>query len=133
MNLTTYGYSALVDSIKRLSFTEDMTSFPDCIVAIRHALSTNENVEFEADINVSALERLVGIDLGCGPDITASVTFSNPYLVQVKRHKKRRINKKWAKRYGFVTKFHDVKLNDVCYNHHWKPASDHESYFYDIN
>lgn len=48
-----------------------------------------------------------------------------PKLVQVRTHKKRRINKKWAKRYGFkvvhekkMAKVADITINDVvefCY------------------
>lgn len=38
----------------------------------------------------------------------------NPYLIQVRTHKKKRINKKWAKRYGYVTKY--KLFNTVVFN-----------------
>jgi hypothetical protein len=38
----------------------------------------------------------------------------NPYLTQVRTHKKKRINKKWAKRYGYVTKY--KSFNTVVFN-----------------
>lgn len=38
----------------------------------------------------------------------------NPYLTQVRTHKKKRINKKWAKRYGYVTKY--KSFNTVIFN-----------------
>ena len=38
----------------------------------------------------------------------------NPYLIQARTHKKKRINKKWAKRYGYVTKY--KSFNIVVFN-----------------
>ena len=38
----------------------------------------------------------------------------NPYLIQARTHKKKRINKKWAKRYGYVTKY--KSFNTVVFN-----------------
>ena len=38
----------------------------------------------------------------------------NPYLVQARTHKKKRINKKWAKRYGYITKY--KSFNTVVFN-----------------
>ena len=42
----------------------------------------------------------------------------NPYLTQVRTHKKKRINKKWAKRYGYVTtykSFNTIVLNNTIF------------------
>ena len=42
----------------------------------------------------------------------------SPYLIQVRTHKKKRINKKWAKRYGYVTKyktFNTVVFNNIVF------------------
>ena len=36
-----------------------------------------------------------------------------PKVVQARTHKKQRINKKWAKKYGYVTKFRNYKLENV--------------------
>ena len=38
----------------------------------------------------------------------------NPYLIQARTHKKKRINKKWAKRYGYITKY--KLFNTVVFN-----------------
>ena len=38
----------------------------------------------------------------------------NPYLIQARTHKKKRINKKWAKRYGYITKY--KTFNTVVFN-----------------
>lgn len=70
--------------------------------------------EIECDIDVSLFAKLTGVDLGRSRDVTcASVIFQKPYQVQRKRHKKKRINKKWAKRYGYVTKFKTHHMEEV--------------------
>lgn len=38
----------------------------------------------------------------------------NPYLIQARTHKKKRINKKWAKRYGYITKY--KSFNTIVFN-----------------
>lgn len=38
----------------------------------------------------------------------------NPYLIQARTHKKKRINKKWAKRYGCITKY--KSFNTIVFN-----------------
>lgn len=45
-----------------------------------------------------------------------SVTAFRPYETQAKRHKKKRINKKWAKRYGYVTKLKPFKINNLKFS-----------------
>lgn len=45
---------------------------------------------------------MLGYNIQILPD---ALLGENPYLVQVRTHKKKRINKKWAKRYGYVTKY----------------------------
>lgn len=47
------------------------------------------------------LEELFGVDPASQED---SFAISYCYLIQKRKHKKKRINKKWAKRYGFITK-----------------------------
>lgn len=38
----------------------------------------------------------------------------SPYLIQARTHKKKRINKKWAKRYGYITKY--KSFNTIVFN-----------------
>ena len=79
-------------------------------------MSINADVSFECDINVPAFEKLAGLD--SSGVRSASVTFESPYQVQKRRHKKKRINKKWAKRYGYKTMFKSYTLNDVLVESH---------------
>lgn len=80
-------------------------------------LFANEPVEFtaECEINTDLLNEMIGgPDLSHSDDMTGYVVEGQlPYQVQARRHKKKRINKKWAKRYGYITKFKTVRLTDV--------------------
>lgn len=63
----------------------------------------NESMSFEAEftgtINTSLFKELAGID--SKPQKGFQMEYNCERLEQVKRHKKKRINKKWAKRYGY--------------------------------
>lgn len=63
----------------------------------------------DVEINGDLLAMLCGVDLARGHDFT--VEYNAPELVQVRRHKKKRINKKWAKRYGYKYVLKPKKLN----------------------
>ena len=87
---------------------------PEYITGINYPLSVDAEMSFECDINMPAYAKIMGIDLSHQSDITAaSVLFKSPYKIQNRRHKKKRINKKWAKRYGYSTKFKSYQITDV--------------------
>ena len=72
-------------------------------------ISPNQRgITFTAEIPGYMFEKLIGVDLAPAGDFT--LEFEEPYQVQVRRHKKRRINKKWAKKYGYKTYFRKQKL-----------------------
>lgn len=54
---------------------------------------------------------MLGYNIQILPD---ALLGENPYLVQARSHKKKRINKKWAKRYGYITKY--KSFNTVVFN-----------------
>lgn len=96
----------------KVSF-EDGT-IPEYITGLNVPFSADAEISFECDINVPVFAKLCGIDLAAGQDVTcASVIFQKPYQMQVRHHKKKRINKKWAKRYGFVTKFKTYRIEEA--------------------
>lgn len=80
---------------------------------IRIPMSADIECNLEANINAKLLNRLFGVDLTNGRDGDVAVIFKSPYKEQIRRHKKRRINKKWAKRYGYRTKFVETILDHV--------------------
>lgn len=62
-------------------------------------------------INEELLDKMTTVDSSKRTFIT-----SIPYAVQVRKHKKKRINKKWAKKHGYRLKFIEVKTKDATYN-----------------
>ena len=54
---------------------------------------------------------MLGYNIQLLPD---AILGENSYLIQVRTHKKKRINKKWAKRYGYITKY--KLFNTVVFN-----------------
>lgn len=116
------GYASKKDEKRILKWCEqnskdcgtefDANDVPEYVKSIRHTMSVEAEANFECDIDAKTLKKLTGIDLAHGSDITGcTVLFNQP--VQVRRHKKKRINKKWAKRYGYKTAFKSVKLEEA--------------------
>lgn len=62
-------------------------------------------------VNEELLNKMTTVD----PSKCMFIT-SIPYAVQVRKHKKKRINKKWAKKYGYRLKFIKGKTKDATYN-----------------
>lgn len=103
----------------------DESDPPTYIRSINRPLSSEAEFTMECEIDGPAFNRLVGFEASPFPDATGfSVIFSKPYQVQRRRHKKKRINKKWAKRYGYVTKYKKVKLDEVYFKESGKDEYD---------
>ena len=103
-----------LDRIGRTFEIDNDGMVPEYVERFTAPISAEAEISFECDINTSLFAKLTGVDLAQGRDATcASVIFQKPYQVQRKHHKKKRINKKWAKRYGYVTKFKTYQLEDV--------------------
>lgn len=107
-------FDANGEVFKTLEFAMNMEELPKYITGIRAPLSINAEMSFEMDLNVPEFMKLTGIDIARGTDMTAvTLICRDPYQVQRRRHKKKRINKKWAKKYGYVTKFRNYQLENV--------------------
>ena len=92
----------------------DANDVSEYVKSLRSPMSVEAEVNFECDIDTKILKKLTGIDLAHGSDFTGyTVLFRQPVKVQVRRHKKKRINKKWAKRYGYKTAFKSIKLEEA--------------------
>ena len=105
-----------IGEIGDLSFDEGC---PDYIEDIRFPLSDKAELTCEMDVSGQlVLQAIGGSDisrLNCGrTNFTIKGKF--PQKVQVRRHKKKRINKKWAKRYGYKTIFKTIELRNVEFN-----------------
>ena len=67
----------------------------------------------DCEINKDLCDLLFGVDLAEDKDKTGfAVVYDQEEKIQVRRHRKKRINKKWAKRYGFKTITRRYQLND---------------------
>lgn len=86
---------------------------PSYISSMHIPLSADAEFSCECDINARVLRQMAGLDKMPGSVSNVTIQFSRPYEIQARRHKKKRINKKWAKRYGYITKFKDVKIDRV--------------------
>ena len=62
-----------------------------------------EPIEFSTEDKVDAglLKKLVENDLANDTPAGFTLQYHTTHLEQIRRHKKKRINKKWAKRYGY--------------------------------
>ena len=102
------------DHIGRAFEIDNDCILPEYVKRFSAPMSADAEVSFECDIDTSLFAKLIGIDLANGQDATcASMIFQKSYQVQRKHHKKKRINKKWAKRYGYVTKFKTYCMEEV--------------------
>ena len=103
-----------LDRIGRTFEIDNDSMLPEYVKRFSAPMSADAEVSFECDIDTSLFAKLIGIGLVNGQDATcASMIFQKPYQVQRKHHKKKRINKKWAKRYGYVTKFKTYRMDEV--------------------
>lgn len=62
-------------------------------------------------VNEELLDKIITVE----PN-KCTFIMSIPYAVQIKKHRKKRINKKWAKKYGYRLEFIEGKTKDTTYN-----------------
>ena len=91
----------------------------DCMTDFRIPLSAAAECNFECEVDPSLFSQLLpyNVDMNSYGDATSfTLTFKTPERVQARRHKKKRINKKWAKRYGYKTVFRNVRMTNVHFD-----------------
>ena len=105
-----------IGDIGTLEFNDD--ELPECVTDYRIPLTDKAELSFECEVNPVLFSQMVGgLDLSSNRDLTGFTLIGNiPKQVQVRRHKKKRINKKWVKRYGYKTVFENVKMTNVTFN-----------------
>ena len=75
----------------------------------------------EAKVDAGLLKKLVEHDLANGTSAGFTLQYHTTRLEQIRRHKKKRINKKWAKRYGYrevrdVYEFENAHIEHELFN-----------------
>ena len=88
-----------VPFIPDINLGKNGNDVPNYIKSINYPLSVSEDFTIELEIDGNLLASSCGIDLASGKDLSVEF-YAKPESVQIRRHKKKRINKKWAKRYG---------------------------------
>lgn len=105
--------------IKDIKFVDSLSDkFKDAADNMKHIADSFDSFTFavkEATANLQ--EKLLNAGYKPLPD---SYSFYMPVYVQRRKHKKKRINKKWAKRYGYKTvnkeflcKIGNIKCNKI--------------------
>ena len=102
----------VINELTNISF--DNCEVPEYISGLHISDPTAGELTLDCDINVDLFKQICGIDLA-NSGMSCSMELEQPYQVQKRRHRKKRINKKWAKRYGYITEFKSVKLRDCSF------------------
>ena len=90
--------------------------FPKYIRSWNLADPASAEATFEAEIDIPMVHRFSGVfDASMLGGQSFSAEFSEPYQEQRRKHKKKRINKKWAKRYGYVTKYRKWRIKEMTF------------------
>lgn len=95
------------------NFYIENDKIPDYVTSFQPKFTMCAEATFKCEFNTPLFEKLCGVDLAKGSSQSFALECKAPYKVQKKRHKKWRTNKKWAKRYGYITKFRDIRITDV--------------------
>ena len=93
--------------------TPEMTATIDCMSPDEIApIQFNSNFEFAADMDMDMDSSTRSLLLGNGNNYMppSEISYSIPYETQARKHKQKRINKKWLKRYGYVTLYRQEKF-----------------------
>lgn len=85
----------------------------DYMRSVTWPFSAEASPEITYEIDGDMLAKIKDVDFLQNCDMSCSIQFSEPYQEQIRRHKKKRINKKWAKRYGYRTKYRKVRIPEV--------------------
>ena len=88
---------------------------PKYVTPIVGSLCKDAEMSFEGTLNMPLFEQMCGFEQAIRNVRVDNMTlsFESPYLIQARKHRKKRINKKWAKRYGFKYMFKVVEMEDV--------------------
>ena len=100
----------------------ELSNIDDVSMDITHEISDKEFCRFNNSMSCELTfdnsyvdEELLNKMTTVDPSKCMFIT-SIPYAVQVRKHKKKRINKKWAKKYGYRLNFIEGKTRDTTYN-----------------
>lgn len=87
-----------LNNVNELELTSNITEEVDAIGNVENIKRGETTLSFTNIINKEDLFKALGVDISNVPD-AYSILLTK--LIQRRRHKKKRINKKWLKKYGY--------------------------------
>ena len=88
-----------VPFIPDIDLGKNGNDIPNYVKSINYPLSVSEDSIMELEIDGNLLASSCGVDFAYGKDFSVEF-YALPESVQIRRHKKKRITKTWAQRYG---------------------------------
>ena len=89
-----------LDNVDEIALTSNVIEEKDILGNVENIKKGETTLSFTSTIEKKTLFKVLGVDISKTPD-ACKISFTKP--VQRRKHKKRRINKKWLKRYGYKT------------------------------
>lgn len=87
-----------LDNIDETALTSNVTEEIDILGDVKNIKKGETTLSFTSTIEKETLFKVLGVDISKTPD-AYKISVTKP--VQRRKHKKRRINKKWLKKYGY--------------------------------
>lgn len=87
-----------LDNVNEIALTSNVTEERDILGNVENIKKGETTLSFTSTIEKEALFKVLGVDISKTPD-AYKISVTKP--VQRRKHKKKRINKKWLKKYGY--------------------------------
>ena len=87
-----------LDNVDEIALTSNVTEEKDILGNVKNINKGKTTLSFTSTIEKETLFKILGVDISKTPD-AYKISVTKP--VQRRKHKKRRINKKWLKKYGY--------------------------------
>lgn len=104
-----------LDNVDEIALTSNVTEERDILGNVENIKKGETTLSFVSTFEKMALFKALGFDMSKTPN-AYKISVTKP--VQRRKHKKKRINKKWLKKYGYKT------LVDFRYGWHIKSYAD---------
>lgn len=88
----------ILDNVDEIALTSSTTEETDILGNVKNIKKGETTLSFTGTIEKETLFKVLGVDISKTPD-AYKISVTKP--VQRRKHKKKRINKKWLKKYGY--------------------------------
>lgn len=89
-----------LDNVNEIALISNVTEERDILGNVENIKKGETTLSFTSTIEKETLFKVLGVDISKTPD-AYKISVTKP--VQRRKHKKKRINKKWLKKYGYKT------------------------------